>query len=133
MVCLLLQKGRVRIYNTNTKRWNKKCFLDFTNKTVVGGYAGDERGFLGMAFHPNYSRNGRFFVYYSTKRKPSDALPPELQDLPFPFESKIVISEGRVSRLNRNRADRKYERVLLQVMQPYDNHNGGEVRLDDIR
>ncbi|CAG5119823.1 unnamed protein product, partial [Candidula unifasciata] len=121
------QQGRVRIYNTKTKRWNKKCFLDYTNKTLVGRYAGDERGFLGMAFHRNYSRNGRFFVYYVTRRRADDELPPELQDLPFPFQTKVVISEGRVSRSNPNRADRKFEKVILEVIQPYDNHNGGEL------
>src|SRR5688572_7935530 len=35
-------------------------FLDIRNKIVSGG----ERGLLGLAFHPDYETNGRFFVYY---------------------------------------------------------------------
>ncbi|BFZ07004.1 hypothetical protein BsWGS_10043 [Bradybaena similaris] len=119
------QQGRVRIYNTRTKKWNKNCFLDFTNKTQ---YPAGERGILGIAFHPNYSNNGRFFVQYTTRRNPTDVLPPELRGLPFSFDTKIVISERRVSRSNPNMADGKYERRLLQVILPFTNHTGGEVR-----
>src|SRR5947209_4262784 len=36
-------------------------FLDIHSKTVAGG----ERGLLGLAFHPQYAANGRFFVYYT--------------------------------------------------------------------
>ena len=36
-------------------------FLDITGKLLTGG----ERGLLGLAFHPQYATNGRFFVYYT--------------------------------------------------------------------
>src|SRR5918999_437194 len=40
-------------------------FLDLRSKIVPLDGAFDERGLLGLAFHPNYRQNGRFFVYYS--------------------------------------------------------------------
>ncbi|KAF3845402.1 hypothetical protein F7725_008565, partial [Dissostichus mawsoni] len=40
-------------------------FLDLSGEVMTTGWLGDERGFLGMAFHPKYRENGRFFIYYS--------------------------------------------------------------------
>lgn len=42
-------------------------FLDISSKVLTSGRLGDERGLLGLAFHPDYYRNGRFYVYYSTR------------------------------------------------------------------
>lgn len=41
-------------------------FLDITSRVLTSGRAGDERGLLGLAFHPEFYRNGKFYVYYST-------------------------------------------------------------------
>ena len=43
-------------------------FLDLTSKTITVNAFFDERGVLGIAFHPNYRNNGRFFVRYSGPR-----------------------------------------------------------------
>ena len=40
-------------------------FLDISGKVVPRASAQDERGLLGLAFHPEFASNGRFFVYYS--------------------------------------------------------------------
>ena len=40
-------------------------FLDITDRVLTSGRGGDERGLLGLAFHPNYKTNGKFYVYYS--------------------------------------------------------------------
>ena len=78
-------------------------FLDIRGKVMAGG----ERGLLGLAFHPDYSTNGRFFVYYT---RASDGA--------------IVISEYRVSR-DPDVADAS-ERILLTIPHPTNaNHNGG--------
>ena len=68
-----------------------------------------ETGLLGMAFHPEFSDNGRFFLHYSGRR---------LQ---------AVLSEFRVSPDDPDRADDSYERVILEVEQPTDMHNGGHI------
>ena len=93
------QAGRVRILEGQAVL--PTPFLDVTNQVLSGG----ERGLLGLAFHPQYERNGRFFVNYT--RKPDGA---------------TVIAEYR--RATTSTASGR-ERVLLVVPQPYANHNGG--------
>jgi glucose/arabinose dehydrogenase len=92
-------------------------FLDLRSKIVPLMSAFDERGLLGLAFHPHYARNGRFFVYYSA---------PLRAGAPAGFDHTSHISEFRVSR-DPNRADAASERILLQVDKPQFNHNGGTV------
>lgn len=41
-------------------------FLDIQSQVRISGSRGDERGLLGLAFHPNYDSNGKFYVYYTT-------------------------------------------------------------------
>ncbi len=94
------QPGRIRILQEQTML--PDAFLDITGRVLSGG----ERGLLGLAFHPDYRRNGRFFVNYT--RKPDGA---------------TVIAEyhrGATSTLASPE-----ERILLTVPQPYPNHNGG--------
>ena len=67
-----------------------------------------ETGLLGLAFHPGFAANGRFFVHYSGE------------------SYRTVLSEFRVSRDDPDRADPE-ERVLLEVPQPTDSHNGGHI------
>jgi glucose/arabinose dehydrogenase len=77
-------------------------FLDISELVRAGG----ERGLLGLAFHPDYAANGRFFVDYT--------------DSP---AGDTVVAEYR--RASETAADRSSERVLLQIEQPFGNHNGG--------
>lgn len=77
-------------------------FLDIAAKLSTGG----ERGLLGLAFHPHYSSNGRFFVNYT-----------RVQD------GATVIAEYHVSS-NPDKAD-SHETIRLVIPQPYRNHNGG--------
>ena len=75
----------------------------------------NEEGLLGLAFHPDYAANGRFFVYYSASRAgcPSGA------------SRCSIISEFR--RAAARRADPESERLILSFDQPYGNHNGGDL------
>jgi glucose/arabinose dehydrogenase len=74
--------------------------------------AGDEMGLLGIAFHPEYAENGRFYVYYSTMQSGS-------------HNSRIA--EYRVAADNPDLADASSERILLEVAEPQQNHNGGDL------
>src|SRR5215813_13552181 len=56
---ILEQAGRIRVAQPGAS--TSTVFLDIVNKVLSGG----ERGLLGLAFHPQYSINGRFFVYYT--------------------------------------------------------------------
>ena len=80
-------------------------FLDLRDQVSAGG----ERGLLGLAFHPTYVCNGRFFVDYTDTN------------------GNTVVAEYRVSDADPNRADPTPVAALLHIGQPYPNHNGGEV------
>ena len=60
------QLGVVWVLAANNTRLSTP-FLDIQSKVLTSGSIGDERGMLGMVFHPGYKENGRFFVYYSTR------------------------------------------------------------------
>ncbi|MGC9554915.1 MAG: PQQ-dependent sugar dehydrogenase, partial [Thermoplasmatota archaeon] len=89
-------------------------FLDLSGKMVDLDTAYDERGLLGLAFHPNYESNGRFFVYYSAPTEEPG------------MDHMSVFSEYHVSD-DPARADPSSERVLLTIGQPESNHNGGQL------
>jgi glucose/arabinose dehydrogenase len=93
-------------------------FLDLRDQLVGlnGGY--DERGLLGLAFHPNYADNGRLFVYYSAPLRPEG---------PGGWDHTSHISEFSVSAADPDRADPNSERIILQVDQPQGNHNAGAI------
>jgi len=63
---ILEQAGRIRVVQPGAS--TSTVFLDIVNQVLSGG----ERGLLGLAFHPQYAINGRFFVYYT--RQPDGAL-----------------------------------------------------------
>ena len=54
------QNGIIKIVQPNGAV-NPTNFLNISSKITYGG----ERGLLGLAFHPQYSTNGYFFVYYN--------------------------------------------------------------------
>lgn len=91
-------------------------FLDLRSRIVPLMPDFDERGALGLAFHPDYRDNGRFFVYYSAPLRPG---------APAGYNHTARLSEFRVSGSDRNRADPASERVLLEIDKPQFNHNGG--------
>jgi glucose/arabinose dehydrogenase len=96
------QSGRIRVLEGHVL--HPVPFLDITKQVLSGG----ERGLLGLAFHPDYRRNGRFFVNYT--RKPDGA---------------TVLAEYQKG-VTATSASQE-ERILLVVPQPYPNHNGGMV------
>ena len=99
---VLEQPGRIRIVRDGIL--SPAPFLDITGRV---GSRGFEQGLLGLAFHPNYTQNGFFFVNYTD------------------LNGNTVIARFRVSEADSERADPASELQLLQVNQPYPNHNGG--------
>ena len=91
-------------------------FLDVRPRMVPLRPNFDERGLLGLAFHPEYERNGRLFVYYSAPLRPG---------APAGFDHTSHIAEYRVSGAEANLADPASERILMQVDEPQFNHNAG--------
>ncbi|XP_032221702.1 HHIP-like protein 2 isoform X2 [Nematostella vectensis] len=122
------QLGVIRVL-LHTGQLLARPFLDITDKVLTSENYADERGLLSIEFHPNYVRNGKFYVYYSTfkdnKTRPDN-------DEPFwGHGHKTVLSEFLVSNSDPNRADGGSERVILEIPQPALNHNGGQIMFDD--
>ncbi|NNC99930.1 MAG: CHRD domain-containing protein [Gammaproteobacteria bacterium] len=99
----------------------KSVFHDMSTELVdLAGFY-DERGLLGMAFHPQYIENGLFYTYQSE----NDGGVADFGELPADHQS--VVSEWLV--LNPASVNRTVvpgsKRVLLRINQPQKNHNGG--------
>lgn len=109
------QAGAIWIVDAQGRRVAQP-FLDLRDRMVRLNERYDERGLLGLAFHPRYRDTGRLFVYYSAPRR---------EGAPADWNHTARLSEFRVSADNPDRADPGSERVLLNVDQPQSNHNGG--------
>jgi glucose/arabinose dehydrogenase len=93
-------------------------FLDIRERLVALDESYDERGLLGLAFHPDYVNNGRFFVYYSA---------PLRAEAPSDWNHTSHLSAFSVSADNPDAADPGSEQILLQIDQPQPNHNAGHI------
>lgn len=80
-------------------------FLDLSSAISTGG----ERGLLGLAFSPDYSNDGYFYVYYTNSGGDSQ------------------LSRFSVNTSDANQADASSETQLLNISQPFSNHNGGYI------
>ncbi|HSB78276.1 MAG TPA: PQQ-dependent sugar dehydrogenase [Candidatus Methylomirabilis sp.] len=103
------QPGRIRVLQPGET--TPTVFLDISAKVLSGG----EQGLLGLAFHPHYAINRRFFVNYTRQT-----------------DGATVIAEYRASPSDPNVADPQ-EAALLVIPQPFANHNGGMVEFGPDR
>ncbi|XP_068952813.1 LOW QUALITY PROTEIN: HHIP-like protein 2 [Petaurus breviceps papuanus] len=106
------QIGVVWVYLPDGSRLEEP-FLDLKSLVLTTPWIGDERGFLGLAFHPRFRHNLKFYIYYSCLGKKK--------------AEKIRISEMKVSQADNNKADINSERVILELEEPASNHNGGQL------
>ena len=111
------QIGLIHVVD-NEDRLLERPFLDLRNKLVNLNSNYDERGLLGMAFHPDYLNNGRFFVYYSAPLQPGGQAG---------YNHTSVLSEFVVSESDPNLAAPDSEKIILQIDQPQANHNAGAI------
>ncbi|MDD1663314.1 MAG: PQQ-dependent sugar dehydrogenase [Methanomicrobiales archaeon] len=112
---LVDQTGVVKIFFANGTVLDQP-FLDVRDRLVQLSPAYDERGLLSIAFHPQYTTNGRVFAYYSAPLRAG--VDPN-------WSCTNHLSEFRVSAQDPNRVDMASEKILLTVDKPYQNHNGG--------
>jgi glucose/arabinose dehydrogenase len=96
-------------------------FIDLTSKMVSLQTGYDERGLLGLAFHPSFKTNGKFYVFYSA---PPNAGGPQAGSS---WNNLTRISSFTVSAANANLADAASETVILEENHPQLNHNGGTI------
>ncbi len=102
------------IYVVEDDQLLSEPFLDISDKLVELDTTYDERGFLGLVFHPDYESNGRFFVYYSTPKTGPG------------LNHESILAQYQVS-ADPNIADDASEKILFRVDQPEANHNGGQL------
>jgi len=98
------QGGRIRVVRNG--QLQTAPFLDVSGRLSTGG----ERGLLGLAFHPQFATNRRFFVNYTNPRGDTH------------------VAEYRAA--SPDEADPASERLLLTAAQPFANHNGGGLAFD---
>lgn len=99
------QGGIIRL--ADVRRGPPTTFMDITTRVLSGG----ERGLLGLAFHPQYTSNRKFYVYYTRQT-----------------DGAIQISEFLASATNPNIGDPASERLIITIPHPVNsNHNGGTV------
>ncbi|NXT51417.1 HIPL1 protein, partial [Pluvianellus socialis] len=109
------QVGLVWTYLPNRSRLEKP-FLNISEAVLTSPWEGDERGFLGIVFHPKFKFNGKVYVYYSVEVR---------------YEERIRISEFRISPADMNALDHGSERIILEIEEPASNHNGGQLLFGD--
>jgi glucose/arabinose dehydrogenase len=103
------QGGRVHVFTLDRsgRAGEPGLFLDLSDAVTTRG---NEEGLLGLAFHPRFAENGRCFAYYSAADRACTRL-----------------SEFATRRRGHLEADPASERALLEIDQPYSNHNGGQL------
>jgi hypothetical protein len=106
-IFIVEQRGVISVFQNDREVEEKTFFLNIESRV---NDQGNEEGFLGLAFHPDYENNGFFYVNYT-------AASPR----------RTVISRFQVSASDPNKADESSELVLLEFNQPYSNHNGGQL------
>jgi len=100
------QRGIIKVFPNDSMTTNVQNFIDLSN---IVSSSGNERGLLGLAFHPNYSSNRYFFVYYTRQS-----------------DGALRISRFTTQSGNPNKADSLSELNMLTIPHPtYTNHNGG--------
>lgn len=104
-IVVVEQPGRVRIFANDANVTAMATLLDLSGQVQFGG----EEGLLGLAFHPDFASNGWFYVYYTAGSPRRSVL------------SRFTIGPDP------NVAEPASEQILLEVAEPYSNHNAGSL------
>ena len=97
----------------------ERPFLDIRARVVKLNDFYDERGLLGLAFHPDFAANGHLYVSYSAPLQ-ADASPDD-------WDHTTIISEFTVSANDPDQADPASERVVLAIDKPGYNYEAGHL------
>ncbi len=104
---IVQQKGKIFVCDSLGVQ-NTTPFIDLAGICSNPSPGGDERGLLGMAFHPDYKNNGYFYVNYTAISGGA-----------------TTIARYSVNATDSNLADLSSGTILLTIAQPFSNHNGG--------
>ena len=106
------QSGQIYIIKNGARL--AQPFLNIQDKIILEGEQ-DERGLLGLAFHPDFASNGRFFVYYGGPLRAS---------APAGWNHTNYVAEYKAAS-NADQADAASGRIVLAMDHPQGNHNAG--------
>ncbi len=115
---LIEQGGQVRIVGADGKLVATP-FLDIRHKMVTLFPDFDERGLLGIAFHPKFQENGKFYISYTAHLDFQGN-----RGKMFWWDHTNVVAEYKVSADDPNLADPMSQRIILSIDHPQFNHNG---------
>lgn len=104
---VLEQAGVIRVFPDDPAADQAPVFLDLRDQVDARR---NEEGLLGLAFHPDFASNGRVYLDYTASGP-----------------DRTVLAEFQVDPSDPGRADPGSQRVILEVPQPYSNHNGGQI------
>jgi glucose/arabinose dehydrogenase len=107
-VFVATEQGVIHVFPNDQKATKTKIFLDLQDRVSYDDKTNEE-GFLGLAFHPNFKKNGEFFVFYTTKKA----------------KLTNIVSRFKVRPDDPDRADPDSEEQLLRITKPFWNHDGG--------
>ena len=107
MLFVVLQPGRVMTFDDKFDVDEAATFLDIRERV---NDSGNEEGLLSIAFPPDYGESGHFYVYYSASSP-----------------RRSVVSRFSVGESGAQLADAASEVIVLEVPQPFANHNGGQL------
>ena len=98
--------GRIYVFDNDEAETTASLFLDLGSKILAGG----EQGLLGLAFHPDFSQNGYFFVNYTASSP-----------------RRTVVERYWVDASTPNAAVADSARLIIEVNQTASNHNAGQL------
>ncbi|TWU17412.1 Soluble aldose sugar dehydrogenase YliI precursor [Novipirellula galeiformis] len=105
------QRGMIWSFENKADVKQSQLVLDLRDKVYDWQKPGaNEQGLLGLALHPEFKANKKFYVYYSLAN-----------------EKKSILSSFTMSKDNPAQADPESEQVLMEIDQPFQNHNGGSI------
>lgn len=105
---LVEQTGKIKLLPADEAASSAKVFLDMTSSMSVE--KDFEEGLLGLAFHPQFKDNGKFYLTFSRQGP-----------------KRLVLAEYQVSKADPDAGDPASERVLLEIQEPEWNHNSGNL------
>ncbi len=98
------KKGTIKVFENDPEVSMTETFLDLGTISTTS-----EQGLLGLAFHPNFSSNGFFYIFYT------------------PVASVARVCRFTISESDSGMADLDSETLILEIPQPQTNHNGGQL------
>lgn len=104
-IFIVEQGGKIFVIAKQNDNNKAELFLDISDRVDDSA---NEKGLLGLAFHPDFKTNSQFFVNYTTRNS-------------------TVVSSFSIAKDNPNKADSGSEEIMITFEQPYANHNGGKL------